>query len=161
MKNTWPLQSECPTYYGDPRKAGWYAANTVPVKCPWPIHVGRVQVDHIQIHKKCAESLKRTLSAIWVACNQDVAIIKAKHYDVYDGSYNLRVMRGGRTLSMHSYACAIDWDAEHNSFHSTRHLFQPDSIIVQEFEKEGWIWGGRWSPGSVDAMHFQAARIHP
>ena len=23
-----------------------------------------------------------------------------------------------------------------------------------------WIWGGDWSPGSIDAMHVQAARVH-
>jgi hypothetical protein len=32
---------------------------------------------------------------------------------------------------------------------------------VIKFKEEGWIWGGDWLPGSVDAMHVQAARVHP
>lgn len=160
MMNKWPLQSECDKFYGNPREHGWLAANTVAVPVPWPMHIGKTPVDHILIHKKCADSLKRTLSAIWVACGQNLDKIKQLHYDVYDGSYNFRPMRGSTRLSMHSYACAIDFDAAHNAFHSTQHFFHSDSPIVVEFKKEGWIWGGDWSPGSQDAMHFQAARIH-
>jgi len=138
----WPLQRDCLAFYGDPRAANWLHANTVDVACPWPLHVGTVPVSHILIHKKCAESLARVLS-----------------YDVYDGSYNLRVMRGGAALSMHAFACAIDFDAADNVFHSAQHVFQHDSLIVVKFIEEGWVWGGDWQPGSVDAMHFQAARV--
>lgn len=160
MMNRWPLQRDCMSFYGDPRQRGWLQVNTVGVKCPWPIHCGRVPVDHITIHKKCAASLTRTLQAIWVAVGQDIGKIKQLRYDVFDGSYNLRVMRGGNALSMHSYACAIDWDAADNPFHVTKHLFSSDSLIVVKFKEEGWLWGGDWSLGSVDAMHVQAARIH-
>ena len=61
---------------------------------------------------------------------------------------------------MHAFAAAIDWDAADNEQHALRHLFQNDSLLVVKFREEGWIWGGDWSPGSVDAMHVQAARIH-
>ncbi len=160
MKNVWPLQRDCMTYYGDPRRSGWLQANTVGVKCPWLIHVGRTPVDHILIHKKCSESLTRILGAIWDGVGKDYSKIKELRYDVFDGSYNLRVMRGGSTLSMHSYACAIDWDAADNPFHSTKHVFRNDSLLVVKFKEEGWLWGGDWSVGSIDAMHVQAARIH-
>ncbi len=98
------------------------------------------------------------LEAIWEACASDVSKISALKYDRYDGSFNLRPMRGGTTLSMHAYGCALDFDAADNPFHSETHLFTADSIIVQKFEAAGWIWGGRWL--SPDAMHFQAARVH-
>lgn len=159
--NIWPLQKDCLAYYGDPRRAGWLHENTCDVACPWPLHYGSVPVAHILIHKKCAVSLQAVLFNIWGAVNHDLEKIKALRYDRFSGSYNLRVMRGGNALSMHSFACAIDWDAEDNTFHSTKHLFTDQSLLVVKFKEEGWVWGGDWVPGSVDAMHVQAARIHP
>lgn len=160
VANVWPMQSECIKFYGDPRTAGWLNANTVSVKSPWPMHCGSIPVDHILIHKKCADSLARVLSAVWDAVDHDLAKIKALKYDVYDGSYNLRSKRGSGSLSMHAFAAAIDFDAADNPFHSTHHLFTGDSPLVKAFKAEGWVWGGDWSPGSQDGMHFQAARVH-
>jgi hypothetical protein len=67
-------------------------------------------------------------------------------------------MRGGHALSMHSYGIALDWDADENEFGHKVHAFHSDSLIVQAFEGEGWVWGGRWS--YPDAMHMQAARVY-
>lgn len=161
MNNIWPLQSQCMNFYGNPYRAGWLAANVTDVLCPWRIHVGVTPVSHITIHKKCADSLTRVLAAIYDAVGKDQDKIHELQYDVYDGSYNLRPMRGGSSPSMHSFACAIDWDAGANPFHASKHLFTDDSLLVVKFKEEGWIWGGDWNPGSQDAMHVQAARIHP
>lgn len=155
----WPLQSQCPQFYGDPSSRNWLQNNTVDVTCPWPIFMDGKPVAHILIHKKCADSLTRVLGNIWDAVEHDLAKIKELRYDQYDGSYNFRPMRGGHSLSMHSYACAIDWDAADNEQHSTKHLFQDTSLIVTKFKEEGAVWGGDWSTAYVDAMHFQFARI--
>ncbi len=155
----WPLQRDCLSFYGDPRKSGWLHENTVDVPCPWLLHMDDVALFHILIHKKCAESLTRVLNNIWDTLDHDPAKIHELHYDLFSGSYNLRKMRGGQAMSMHSFAAALDIDAEHNAFHSEHHLFQSDSLIVKAFENESWVWGGHW--GSPDAMHFQAARLHP
>lgn len=158
----WPLQSQAMQFYGDPRQSGWLAAYTTRVTCPWPLYVGgKPMSSGVLIHKKCAESLARVFAAIWDAVGGDVQKIHALRYDVFDGSYNFRAKRGSSSLSMHSYACALDFDAEDNAFHSVKHLYTEDSIIVRCFEAERWVWGGRWSVNSVDAMHFQAARVHP
>ena len=157
---TWPLQSQCLSFYGDPRGPGWLQANTVDVACPWPLRMGKLTVPHIVIHKKCADSLVRVLNAIWEAAGKSVSTIERLRYDQYDGSYNLRTIAGSKMLSMHAFAAAIDWDAADNAQYAQRHLFQDDSLLVVKFKAEGWIWGGDWSPGSVDAMHVQAARIH-
>jgi hypothetical protein len=159
--NEWPLQSQAIAFYGDPRKNGWLHDNTVDVVCPWTLHSDGVVVSHILIHKKCAASLIRVLDAVWAGSGHDNSKIQQLRYDRFSGSYNLRKMRGGASLSMHSFACAIDWDAEDNEQHSQHHLFTDASPLIVEFKKEGWIWGGDWSPGSIDAMHVQAARIHP
>lgn len=157
----WPLQSECIAFYGDPRKEGWLQANTVSVSCPWPLHMdGGITVDHITIHKKCADSLKRVLGSVWDAVGRDVSKIIQMRYDVYDGSHAPRNKRGGTTMSMHYFAAAIDWDAKDNQQHSQHHLFTDQSLLIVKFKEVGWVWGGDWSPGSIDAMHVQAARIH-
>jgi hypothetical protein len=62
---------------------------------------------------------------------------------------------------MHGFGAAIDWDAEENEQHSTKHLFQENSLIVVKFKEQGAVWGGDWSPQSIDAMHLQFARVHP
>jgi hypothetical protein len=160
MTNIWPLQRDCPEFYGTPWVPGWLHSNTVDVPCPWPL---RGCPQHILIHKKCADSLTRILGAIWDAVGRSYEKIQELRYDRFDGSYCYRPIRGGdgRHLSMHSFACAIDWDAADNQQHSMQHLFHDDSLLVVKFKEEGWIWGGDWSPGSIDAMHLQAARVHP
>ncbi|MDE2471969.1 MAG: M15 family metallopeptidase [Bradyrhizobium sp.] len=161
MNNVWPLQSDCVAFYGDPSQANWLQANTIDIPCPWPLFMGNDPIAHILIHKKCADSLTRVLNNVWDAVGHSIDAIKKLRYDQYDGSYNFRPIRGGGIRSMHAFAVAIDWDAADNQFHSSRHLFTDDSLIVVKFKEEGWIWGGDWSPGSVDAMHVQAARVHP
>jgi len=157
MMNTWPLQRDCIAFYGNPYRAGWLHENTIDVDCPWPLHIGNQTCAHILIHKKCAASLTRVLNNIWEAVGKDVLEINSLHYNRYDGSYNLRSMRGSANISMHSFACAIDWDAEENEFHSQHHKFTDNDLLVVKFKEEGWAWGGDWH--SPDAMHVQAARV--
>jgi hypothetical protein len=160
--NVWPLQSQCPAFYGDPRTAGWLASNTIDVLCPWPLKMGELSVPHILIHRKCADSLTRVLGSIWDATGHNLPLIQQLKYDQFSGSYNLRLIRGSVSdMSMHAFAAAIDWDAGDNAQHSQKHLLQDDSLLVVKFKEESWIWGGDWSPGSIDAMHVQAARVHP
>jgi len=159
--NIWPLQKDARTFYGNPADSNWIHNNTVYVTCPWTLHMGSTTLNHILINKKCADSLTRVLNNVWDAVGKSQDAIAKLHYDQYDGSYNFRPIRGGSMLSMHSFAAAIDWDAGENAQHSMHHLFQDDSLLIVKFKEESWIWGGDWSPGSIDAMHVQAARIHP
>jgi D-alanyl-D-alanine carboxypeptidase-like protein len=162
----WPLQAQCDTFYGNPRGTGgsyspqWAAANLVHVACPWVLMMGNQHVPFITIHRNCSDSLTRVLGNIWDAVGKDQGAVESLHYNRYSGSFNFRPMRGGIALSMHSYGVAIDWDAEENPQHSTKHLFREDSLLVVKFKEEGWIWGGDWSGSSIDAMHVQAARVH-
>jgi hypothetical protein len=162
----WPLQAECDEFYDDPRGANgnynpaWAAKNLTHVACPWVLMMGDQHVPFITIHRKCAESLSRVLNNIWDAVGRDQGAIESLHYNRFSGSFNYRPMRLGSALSMHAYGAAIDWDAEENPFHSTKHLFQDDSLIVIKFKEENWVWGGDWSATSIDAMHVQAARVH-
>lgn len=154
MTNVWPKQSECDAFYGNPRgpygshvNDHWYMDNIHFVVPPFVMHMGGILIKKIAIHRKCAESLARVLAVPGIAGDAHN----------FSGSFCYRAMRGSSHLSMHAYGCAIDFNAEHNPFHSKIHQFQPGSPLVKAFESEGWVWGGRWE--HPDAMHFQAARV--
>lgn len=157
---TWPLQRDCNKFYGDPRgadgkaSAKWESANLVVIECPWVLRYDGKPVSGIRIHKNCAESLKRVLARIWERCGKSQAEIDRIGMSVYGGSYNFRTMRGGKSLSMHSYGCAVDFDPARNGLGDKNPAM--DRRVIEEFEREGWEWGGHWS--RPDGMHFQAAR---
>ncbi len=161
----WPLQKDCDAFYGNPRGAGgdysrkWAQAHLTHVMCPWHLKMGTLSVPYITINKACAESLERILAACWDTAKHDPAVIAAEHLDQFSGSFNYRPKRGMTSLSMHAYGAAIDWDAPHNAQHAVKHFFTENSLMVQKFKAEGWIWGGNWQGESIDAMHVQAARI--
>jgi hypothetical protein len=165
MSNVWPLQRECDKFYGNPRGASktystaWARDSLTHVDCPWPLRMGHIHIPHITIHRKCAPSLARVLSEVWNNCGHDFEKICRLHYDVFSGSFVYRNMRNGSQLSMHSYGCAIDFDAPDNMLHDQSPLFSEASPIVKAFKSEGWVWGGNWGGNSIDAMHFQAARV--
>lgn len=73
------------------------------------------------------------------------------------GTWYWRKIAGTDRLSMHSYGIAIDinpaygdywrWDAEY------RYRIRLPLEIVEIFENEGFIWGGRWY--HYDSFHFE------
>ena len=157
QKNNWPLQRDAVAFYGNPYKPG-FMANLTQVACPWKFTTGH---NMITSHKKCAESLLRVLNKTWDDIQHDLNHLHTLGYDVFDGSYVVRAMRGGAAMSMHSLGVAFDFDAAANQQHSLKHLFQLDSPLIANFLAESWVWGGQCDPSSIDAMHVQAARVHP
>ena len=161
----WPLQADCDAFYGDPGStpaswAAWEAANLVDVACPWVLNMDGTVVKEIRIHKKCATSLTQVLDAIWDATGKSQSAIETLRYNLFSGSYNQRPIRGGTMRSMHGYGAALDMDCNDNEQHSMNHLFQDSSLITIKFKEAGAVWGGDWSPQSIDAMHYQFARLH-
>jgi len=158
MKNVWPLQRDAVEFYGNPFASGFENKNIVSIACPWKFTTGH---NIIKSHKRCSESLLRVLEATWDQVGHDQEHIKTLGYDVFDGSFVIRPMRGGSNISMHSFGCAFDFNAARNVHHAMKHLYQHNTPLVDNFLAESWIWGGDWSSGDIDAMHFQAARVHP
>jgi hypothetical protein len=163
--SAWPLQSQCDTFYGNPRgrnglaSAAWEKANLVQVVPPFRMTYAGNPIKSVRIHKKCSESFSRVLAAIWVAADKNQKTVDAWGVSIYGGAYNFRLMRGGNSLSMHSWGCAIDLDPARNAFHDQSGHFHDVPQVVKAFEDEGWTWGGRWSGRSCDMMHFQAAQV--
>ena len=161
----WPTQAQCDDFYGNPRGRGgeasatWEAANLTRIIPPYQMYFAGQPVTTIRVHKKCAEAFMSALRAINEAAHGDGRLLAESGANVFGGSYNFRLMRGGHALSMHSYGCAIDLDPARNGFHDTTPNFLKYPFIVKAFESAGAVWGGRWSGASCDGMHFQFARV--
>lgn len=155
----WPLQRECNAFYGDPRgKNGaasveWAQRNLVSVPAPWKLYFGGKPVAGCRVHRKCAESLARIFAAIWERCGRSQAEIDRIGMSEFAGGYVFRKIRGGNSLSMHSWGCAVDFDPARNGLGNSKPAM--DRRVIEEFEREGWEWGGHWR--RCDGMHFQAA----
>lgn len=151
--NPWPASDQVSLrkFYGDPGDE----SNLVTIEFPYEIkYDGRI-VTRTRVHKKCAESLLRVLTAIRHRM-EAVPDIVDEATD-YCGVFNFRPKRVGTSWSLHAWGAAIDLDADDNTFldHWPMKADMPLAII-EEFAREGWtsaaaFWG-------YDAMHFQATR---
>lgn len=160
----WPKQSQCDAFYGNPRGSGehsnpaWEAANLVWVTTPWNLfYAGKpIKGNRFRIHKKCAPALTRIFQRIWESAHHSQATIDKWGMSDFSGSFNYRPKRGGATLSMHAYGCAVDFDADRNSF-GGRSNFRTEPEVLAAFASEGAVWGGTWS--KPDGMHWQFAIV--
>lgn len=155
-----PKQSACLSLFGNPNSSAWVAKNTTRVAVPWDMRMGDIPIRSIMINKIAAPSLATVLQSIWQRCGKSQSAIHLAGCDCFSGSYAVRPIRGGHTPSMHSYALAIDINAPANPLGAgpDRAMFHQDSIVVQEFKRAGWVWGGDWH-GRPDPMHFQYAEV--
>lgn len=79
------------------------------------------------------------------------------------GTFYWRTVKNSKRLSPHSFAIAIDlniqkgiywlWDYKNKKESLEQARKNYPQIIVDAFESEGFIWGGKWA--SFDFMHFE------
>ena len=80
------------------------------------------------------------------------------------GTFKWRVVKGTDRLSLHSYGIAIDinttesnywqWDCKcENENANLKYENRIPQLLVDIFEKYGFIWGGKWY--HYDTMHFE------
>lgn len=158
----WPTEKEVQKFYGNPDTnfdgtpdPSWEAENIVGLKPAYAMVLAwnpAQPVSRIRVHRLCAESLGECLAKIGELGTDFIHHHELHHFG---GAFNFRVKRGGHTLSMHSYGCAIDLSPRINAFKKKwdKTTMMPEKV-VEIFEAAGWQFGGRWSVG--DAMHFQA-----
>lgn len=99
-------------------------------------------------------------------CNKDMIepltqafknIINRKLVDqvkTWDGCFNIRKKRGLNSMSLHSWAIAVDINAFENQLGQTPKM---SFELVQCFKDAGFDWGGDWT--RLDGMHFQLSKI--
>lgn len=147
----WPKsdQASLRAFYGEPGDESQLTSITF----PFPMFYEGKLVKSTRVHKKCAESLLRVLTAIGKSHGNDAGIMEEAQD--YGGVFNFRLKRGGTSYSLHAYGAAIDLDADDNTFkeHWPMQADMPLEIM-EAFAREGWISAGAF--WGYDAMHFQA-----
>jgi len=87
-----------------------------------------------------------------------------KYLENISGTFNWRYISGTKRLSAHSFGITIDlntkysnyWQWDSGSTHENAKIIYKNQIpleLVAIFEKNGFIWGGRWK--HYDTMHFE------
>ena len=72
----------------------------------------------------------------------------------WDGCFMIRKKVSNESLSLHSWAIAIDVNRDENDYGKKPKLSQ---AFVDCFIDAGCDWGGTWNP--KDGMHFQLSKI--
>lgn len=130
---------------------------TPPVKAirlPFPVYYEGKEVLTLKPHVKCADAFLRAFERLAKVYPSKDARDEAGIL-TYDGLYNPRKMRGGSSWSMHAWAIAIDFNAEHNgnTMHWPTAAVMPIEVM-ECFALEGIAAAGAF--WSRDAMHMEA-----
>ena len=112
----------------------------------------------VAVHAKVAGPLRRVATRVDSLLRTDPSL--GQFFHALGGTFNWRTIAGSDRLSMHAWAVAIDLDVgtsfywrnepAHGALQWKNRLPQ---VIVDAFEAEGFIWGGRWY--HYDTMHFE------
>jgi len=144
-------QSELEDWFGDPRESSFaedylitmdfseFANDFKHVKD----YEGNKWGYHIYGHYMMEEPLKNAFRAL-------ITGSIAKELKTYDGCFNIRLMKGGNSLSVHSWGLAVDFNAATNPF-GGKVSFSKKLILC--FAEAGFEAGALWS--RPDGMHFQ------
>jgi hypothetical protein len=121
---------------------------------PEPLDYIGSPVYTIHVHRKLLDRFEHTYGEIHKAGLWHVV-------KPFAGAYCFRLVRGGETLSLHSFGAAVDHDVAHNplgahpsvcSFGNTAE----GQAVVWIFERNGFFWGGKFR-NRKDCQHFQFA----
>ena len=123
----------------------------------------------ISVHYKVVQPLQRVNQKILKNSRKNVNVSRFLRDVRSIQSYAWRKIRGSTSMSFHSLAVAIDilpkdrqkiiywaWEAHRNPDWPAAPLEQrwiPPQEIIDIFEENGFIWGGRWT--LYDNMHFE------
>ena len=120
----------------------------------------RVSVDfvghHVRFAGRAAAALGRVSARLEKAIASDPTLVK--YLTHLGGTIAERRIAGTDRPSAHSYGIAIDIDTDHSDYWrwqrgARRWRNRIPAAIVDAFEAEGFIWGGRWY--HFDTMHFE------
>jgi hypothetical protein len=75
--------------------------------------------------------------------------------ETWDGCHNIRLKRGGKSWSLHSWGIAIDINAATNPWMG-KPTMSPE--LVKCFTDASFVWGGYWKT-TPDGMHFELGKL--
>jgi len=135
--------SQCQKKYGTPSKDN--SCMTL-WDVPLALEIGVIP-KKIYMNKDMVEPLKKAFGNL-------ISRGFVEELKTWDGCFNIRKKRGGSTMSLHSWAVAVDVNAFENGFGKEPKL---SSGFVKCFTDAGFDWGGTWK--KKDGMHFQLSKI--
>ncbi len=123
---------------------------------------GLVRIDFLgqklTVHRKVAPAFARVAARLGRALRADPGL--GPFLEHLGGTYNPRKIAGTDRPSAHSYGISIDINVARSHYWRSRARGTPilwrnqiPQAIVDAFEAEGFIWGGRWY--HYDTMHFE------
>jgi len=151
----WPRDNdaEMEAFYG---KRG---ENTISITPPYQLFYDGKPTKTITVHRKIAPAVLDALTDVLKAYGAEK--IKTLKLDQFDGCLNVRLKRGGSTWSVHSWAAALDFNAEDNTLsmdHTKARFAKPEyEAWFRAWEKQGAVSLGR--ERDYDWMHIQFARL--
>jgi hypothetical protein len=172
----WPTQAQVlanTSLYGDPRgrdrttmSPTWELKNITRITPPFRMtYAGQPITKGIRVHKNCAASLLMVLGNLLHAAKSRQETLDHWGVSIFGGCVMYRLMRGGDSLSIHSYGAAIDLDPARNGLYDKTPRFAEFPEVLGAFALEGWRWGGDWNGNGssaderrADGMHWQATQ---
>jgi len=139
--------SDCIHKYGEPTVAMERKHMTLWDVPDWINRELPVIPNKIYCNRDMVAPLEQAFINIITGCLQDEVM-------TYDGCFNIRLVRGGKSWSLHSFGVAIDINAAWNGLGKEP---QMSAELVKCFTDEGFDWGGNWT--RKDGMHFQLKLI--
>lgn len=152
----WPTQGQVPKFFGAP------GTRQARVPFPYPMRLAW-DTDQFVTSTLCHELTASVVSRILNRAKDHYGVERLKELglDLFGGCLNVRKMRGGSALSMHSFGIAWDFDPARNQLRWGRdraQMAKRDYAPFLDFwEEEGAISLGRAK--NFDWMHVQFARL--
>lgn len=150
--------AQCLKKYGDPNLLATQNKHFVVWEVPTDIrnafvHVRFSAVGTIAFPKKIFVN-KDFLPVLEKSLKNVVSRGFSKELKTWDGCFMIRSKRGLKSLSLHSWALAVDVNAFENQLSQKPKL---SNGFVKCFTDAGCEWGGTWKRS--DGMHFQIKTI--
>lgn len=138
------FQSQMRDLFGDPTYSGWAANWLSPMDIKqWdfpPDFPDRIWVNKVIISP---------LTKIFTALENSNLLSEIK---TYNGCHNVRKMKAGGAWSTHSWAFALDLNANENAFGGEVTFSEK---FINMWSEYGWEPGAIWTGRYTDGMHFQ------
>lgn len=112
----------------------------------------------LRVHRRVAPAFARVAARLAPALRADPSL--APFFHGLGGTFNWRDIAGTHRPSSHSYGVSLDLSTSLSYYwrwqrpaSPVRWVNRTPQTIVDAFEAEGFIWGGRWY--HYDTMHFE------
>lgn len=109
-------------------------------------------------HERAAPALERVVERLQAAAKEDPKLMP--FFTDIGGTFQWRTIARSKALSTHAWGIAIDLNVERGYYWRWQRPKLPlrwrnkvPQVVVDAFEAEGFIWGGRWL--HYDTMHFE------